>query len=122
MTVPRAPFVQESVLRLDVGADPAAPGGAVTVALCGSWLHDGPCPLAPHHNEVRDSGEVTVLRTVFVVDPDREAEVRSRIRAALAAGRVGAETPAWSLVSSDAAALGAGETISPVGSPRPPPG
>ena len=34
-----------------------APGGAITVALCGSWDHEPPCPLAPHHTRAHRSGD-----------------------------------------------------------------
>ena len=36
-------------VRLAEGADRAAPGGAVTPALCGAWDHEPPCPIAQHH-------------------------------------------------------------------------
>ena len=81
----REPFVQAATLDLDAGADPAALGGAVTVALCGHWEHDGACRW-PHHSRVEDVAGSFELRTVFLAGPDEEADVRERIGAALAGG------------------------------------
>ena len=41
-------FVHEAAIELADGADPRAPGGAITVALCGHWEHEPPCRW-PHH-------------------------------------------------------------------------
>jgi len=84
----RSVFAHEAVLRMDAAADLRAPGAAITVGLCGHWEHEPPCPLAPHHTEARRSDEEVHLRTLFAVEPEREAEVRERIRAALAVGRL----------------------------------
>jgi hypothetical protein len=81
----RQPYVHEAELRLEPGADPRAPGGAVTVALCGSSEHEGPCRW-PHNNDHVVSGGATTFRTLFVVRPDEEAEVRELIDAALRGG------------------------------------
>jgi hypothetical protein len=56
----------------------------VTVALCGSWSHDGPCRW-PHHSELAPApaGEAPTLRTVFVAPPADEGEVRAWIERAL---------------------------------------
>ena len=75
--------VHRAVLSLSPGADRRAPGGAVTVALCGSWEHAPPCPLAPHHTAVAGPDEAVDVRVVFATAPDDEAEVRRRIEAAL---------------------------------------
>jgi hypothetical protein len=49
---------------MEPDADMRAPGAAVTVALCGHWDHEPPCPLAPHHVRVdEDDGELRVLRS-----------------------------------------------------------
>lgn len=42
-------------LSMSPGADLAAPGAAVTVALCGHWKHEPPCPLAAHHTSTTRS-------------------------------------------------------------------
>ena len=88
--------------------DVGAPGAAITVALCGHWEHEPPCPLAPHHTAAEPEGEELRLRTLFAVEPEREQEVRERIREALAAGRVvgpdGRESR-WELRSSAPAAV-----------------
>ena len=38
-------------ILLEPGSDERAPGGAVTVALCGHWDHDGPCRW-PHFSTI----------------------------------------------------------------------
>jgi hypothetical protein len=66
--------------------DERALGAAVTRALCGTWDHDGPCPLAAHHTGVlRDGADVT-LRILFAAEPRAELRVRSLINGALAGG------------------------------------
>lgn len=69
-------------------SDLGAPGAAITVELCGHWEHEPPCPLAPHHTAAERVDDEVRLRTLFVVEPGREAEVRERIASALAAGRL----------------------------------
>ncbi|MFD1505973.1 hypothetical protein FE374_18765 [Georgenia yuyongxinii] len=84
----REPFVHEAVLVLAPDTDTRAPGAAITVALCGHWDHEPPCPLAPHHTAVLPDGVDLRVRTVFVTEPGHEDEVRRRIETALAAGRL----------------------------------
>jgi hypothetical protein len=84
----REPYAHDAVLSLPVGADEAAPGAAVTVELCGHWRHDPPCPVAPHHTRAHREGDDLHVRVLFAAEPKREMEVRRRIDAALAAGRV----------------------------------
>jgi hypothetical protein len=98
----RQAFVQEAVLLMEPYADVRAPGAAVTVALCGHWDHEPPCPLAPHHVSANeDNGELRV-RILFAAEPDREGEVRHLIEKALS-GQLkfpdGFTTP-WQLRSS----------------------
>ena len=79
----RQAFAHEAILSMAPGADEGAPGAAVTVALCGHWEHEPPCPLAPHHvhsQRVRDSLHVRVL---FATEPVNEGEVRRRVERAL---------------------------------------
>ena len=78
-------FVHEAELTLAPGGDERAPGGAVTVALCGSWEHEGPCRW-PHHTEIERDGERVVLRTVFAVPSAEEGRVRDLIARALMQG------------------------------------
>jgi hypothetical protein len=98
----REAFAHDAVLTLDADGDDRAPGGAITVALCGSWTHEPPCPLAPHHTAVQRSGQDVTLRVLFAAAPDDEARVRALIDGALAHGEGadpdGARTP-WRLVS-----------------------
>jgi len=82
----RRAFAHDAVLALDDGGDERAPGGAITVALCGSWSHEPPCPLAPHHTDARrDGGEVT-LRVLFAAATEDEDRVRALVDEALARG------------------------------------
>ena len=85
MTGPQ-PFAHDAVLTLDHGGDERAPGGAITVALCGSWSHEPPCPLAPHHTRVHRSGTEVTLRLLFAADPADEPRVRPLVDEALARG------------------------------------
>jgi len=87
--VTRTAYAHEAVLILDSGGDARAPGGAITVALCGHWDHEPPCPLAPHHTDVKPAGDDTVrLRVLFAAEPDDEPRVRSLIGEALSSGRL----------------------------------
>ncbi len=55
----------------------------MTVALCGHWEHEPPCPLAPHHTQVdRIGGEVRV-RILFAAQPHLEGAIRELIESAL---------------------------------------
>jgi hypothetical protein len=92
----RQPFAHDAVITLAPDADIAAPGGAVTAELCGHWQHPPPCPLAPHHTAAQRRGAQVHLRILFATEPEREAEVRTRIGRALAA---------WEVRSSAAGAL-----------------
>jgi hypothetical protein len=82
-------------LRGDVNAL----GGAVTVALCGHWEHDGPCRW-PHHTTSATAGDEVVTTVRFDASPPEEQQVRELIREALAAGsQVGPDgtTTTWRL-------------------------
>ena len=100
------PFVHGAEF-LNPGADSAAPGGTVTIALCGSWDHEGACRW-PHHSHAdwhEGRGEV---RVVFVADADEEAAVRKLIDKALADGCCTAPdgtTSRWTLVARGASDL-----------------
>lgn len=99
----RRAYAHEAILVMDDGADLDAPGGAITVALCGGWDHPPPCPLAPHHSRATRADGTVVVRTLFATTPDLEATVREQVGAALADGKQA--DPAgvvsrWRLVSS----------------------
>ena len=79
-------FVHEAAIDLANGADPRAPGGAITVALCGHWEHEPPCRW-PHHTDITPEGDRHVVRTVFTAAPEEEPAVRQRIVEALESGR-----------------------------------
>jgi hypothetical protein len=78
-------FVQCAEVRLEADADPAAPGGAVTLALCGSWDHAGACRWPHHTSATWDDGRGEV-RVLFVAEEAEEMHVRDLIEHALAGG------------------------------------
>ncbi|MBW8709799.1 MAG: hypothetical protein JF631_01565 [Mycobacterium sp.] len=85
----RAAYAHDAVVILDSGGDSGAPGGAITVALCGDWDHEPPCPLAPHHTDATPVGDdMFRLRVLFAADPADEQRVRSLITEALSSGRL----------------------------------
>jgi hypothetical protein len=89
--VTREAYAHDAVLTLDSGGDENAPGGAITVALCGSWSHEPPCPLAPHHTRAHRSGSEVTLRVLFAAEPDDEPRVRTLLQDVL--GRGWGDTP-----------------------------
>ena len=82
----RERFAHDALLSMEPGADDRAPGGVITVALCGSWEHEPPCPLAPHHTRAERAGDEIRLRVLFAAEPDEESRVRAMIDDALAGG------------------------------------
>ena len=89
----RRAYVFESQLELVPGTDTRAPGGAVTVALCGHWDHEGPCRW-PHHSAIDADSTPVHLRTVFACSPAEVDEVHAAIDAAVR------NHPDWTVVSS----------------------
>ncbi len=100
----RTAYAHDAVVIVDPGGDPRAPGGAITVALCGHWDHEPPCPLAPHHTDASPAGDGTVrLRVLFGTDD--EERVRSLIAQALTSGRLAGpdgRVTTWAVKSSSA--------------------
>jgi hypothetical protein len=84
----RAAYAHDAVVILDPGGDSRAPGGAITVALCGHWDHEPPCPLAPHHTEATTDDDGVRLRVLFAAEPRDEERVRTLIAQALSSGRL----------------------------------
>lgn len=84
----RQGFAHEAVVLMAADGDVRAPGAAITVALCGHWDHDPPCPLAPHHTATERSGDEVRLRVLFAAEPADEAAVRGRIETALSQGHL----------------------------------
>lgn len=78
-------YVHEATVVLASGADPRAMGGAITVALCGTWDHEPPCRW-PHHTDIVTAGDRHAVRTKFTVEPSDEPIVRQKIVAALKSG------------------------------------
>jgi hypothetical protein len=105
----RAAYAHDAVVILDPGGDSRAPGGAITVALCGHWDHEPPCPLAPHHTDATPGGDDTIrLRVLFAADPADEERVRSLIGQALSSGRLtgpDGRVTRWMVQSSAAGAV-----------------
>jgi len=85
MTFELQAFVHEASLALEHGADPRAPGGAVTVSLCGSWDHEGACRW-PHNNEIDTGSAPARFRTVFVADAAESSQIHALIDTALRGG------------------------------------
>jgi hypothetical protein len=74
-------------VRLDAAGDTAAPGGAVTAALCGHWEHDGPCRW-PHSTRAIERGGALVLDINVECSPADDDDVRRLVAAALAVGEI----------------------------------
>lgn len=109
----RQPFAHEALLTMDRDADTAAPGAAVTVALCGHWEHEPPCPLSPHHIAAEWAEDNVRVRVLFAVEAQQESEVRQRIDRALSGGEsAGPDGVAtrWQLLSSAQSAVRSTET------------
>ncbi|MEO6502089.1 MAG: hypothetical protein ABIQ09_09280 [Jatrophihabitantaceae bacterium] len=102
----RQAFAHTAELSMPAGDDPAAVGAAITIALCGHWEHEPPCPLSPHHTCADRDGETVRVRTLFAAEPDQASEVRRRIEQALRSGeqsRPDGATARWRLLRSEAA-------------------
>lgn len=81
----RPTFVQCADVLLEPDGSAAAPGGAVTLALCGSWDHAGACRW-PHKTSVVWDGCQGRVRVVFVAGEEDEKHVRVLINQALVGG------------------------------------
>ncbi len=95
-------FVHEADLDLADGVDDRAPGGAVTVALCGHWEHTGRCRWR-HNNAICVDENPARFRTLFVSPPEEEREVRARIEQALGT------SAEWSVVTTRPRPVAPGE-------------
>jgi hypothetical protein len=84
----RQAFAHDAVLIMPEDANTQAPGAAITVALCGHWQHEPPCPLAPHHTRAERINGKVLLRTLFAAEPDQESTIRRRIDQALSRGHL----------------------------------
>ena len=108
----RLAYAHDAVVQLDADADRRAPGAAITVALCGHWEHEPPCPLAPHYAGVADEDGLLRVRILFATEPENEAEVRRRIDAALSGGELAGpdeRTTGWRLRESGPSGVRASE-------------
>jgi hypothetical protein len=96
-------FAHDVVLRMAPHADIRAPGGAITVALCGDWDHQPPCPIARHHTRAVRVDDDVHLRILFATEPERELLVRQRMNRALESGQLrgpDGRFSAWQVLSS----------------------
>jgi len=82
----RSAYAHDALLEPEPTLDHRAPGGAVTLALCGSIDHPPPCPLAPHHTTVEVEGSRLRVRVLFAVETADEPRVRALVEGALASG------------------------------------
>ena len=108
----RVGYAHDAVVAMQAGGSPNAPGGAIANALCGSWDHPPPCPLAPHHVSSEVRGDDVVLRVSFAADPVDEQRIRRLIDEALAAGEVtdpDGNADTWRLRSTAAGRVRPGE-------------
>jgi hypothetical protein len=111
----RHAFAHNAELVMPATTDDGAPGAAITVALCGHWEHQPPCPLAPHHTRADRDGDTVRIRTLFAAEPAQAEEVRRRIEQALRAGELvppagtGRPTARWQLRHSEPGELTEGE-------------
>ncbi|ODR06929.1 hypothetical protein BHQ15_12245 [Mycolicibacillus koreensis] len=80
----RLGYAHDAVVQVYPGGSPNALGAAITLALCGSWDHPPPCPLASHHTANNVIGEDVSLRILFAADAADEPRVRRLIGEALA--------------------------------------
>ncbi len=108
----REVFAHQAVVSMEPDGDIRAPMAAITVALCGHWEHEPPCPLAPHHTQAKqieggqiEGGQIeggVSVRILFATEAGNETEVRRRINAALTGGPVcdSGVTLQWRLLSS----------------------
>ena len=81
-------FAHAIAVFLTHGSDARAIGGAVTVALCGRWDHEGPCRWPHLTTVVARRGDEVEARVDFTCGDDEEDEVRRRIAAAIHTGRL----------------------------------
>ncbi len=75
----REAFAIDVALTLDAGADSRAPGGEVSVALCGHWEHEGACRW-PHNSRIDCDADLAHLRTVVIAPDEDRAEVVRRVQ------------------------------------------
>ena len=93
------PFAIDVELALRPGTDERAPGGEVTVALCGHWEHEGACRW-PHNSAFAAPSH---LRTVVSADAADRAEIISRVEQQLRADE------RWAVVGFATGEIAAGE-------------
>jgi hypothetical protein len=78
----------EAVLELEADADAAAPGAAVTIALCGHWQHEGTCRWPHRTSVISQDGRVLHVRILYAASAAEQHEVGSRIATSLNRGEL----------------------------------
>ncbi len=102
MSEPRRPYAHDAVIVAGPDEDDRAPGGAITIALCGDQEHEPPCPLAAHYPGVIRAGDRLRLHVLFAAAPADVDEVRRLIDETLHSR--------WQVVESGAGVIAADET------------
>ena len=108
----RHAYAHDAVVVMEPGGSSNAPGGAIATALCGSWDHPPPCPLAPHHVAHRLVGDELELRVLFATEAADEPRVRRLIGEALGSGELTGPdglVTAWRLKSTAASDIRSSE-------------
>jgi hypothetical protein len=102
-------YAHDAVVVLAPGGDSRALGGAITIALCGYWDHEPPCPLAPHHTDATpEDDDMVRVRILFAAESDDEERVRTLIGEALSSGRLegpDGRVTRWKVQSSSASSV-----------------
>jgi hypothetical protein len=107
----RQAHAHDATVRVDHDGDPAAIGAAITVALCGHWEHDGPCPIAPHHTSWHhdpNAGAIVHVRTLYAVTDEEHDDAVGRLRDGLAIGTLtgpDGRTTSWRLLDDKPSAV-----------------
>ena len=108
----RQAYAHDAVLIMGPDEDTRAPGGAITVELCGRLDHEPPCPVAAHYTHVERAGDEVRLHILFATEPGRSGDVRHGIDRALRAGRFAGPdgtTTTWQLRESRPATVAPAE-------------
>lgn len=93
-----------ATVEFNAGADSRAAGGAVTVALCGHWEHEGACRW-PHYTETETIAHQHRLTIDFTCEESDLDEVSSKIHGAIKKGRQAGPDGSineWQLISIEA--------------------
>ncbi|MGB0646565.1 MAG: hypothetical protein ACPGQS_05275 [Bradymonadia bacterium] len=82
---PLYPHSSTFLIRLEDGGDVRAPGGAVTLELCGSWSHEGECRY-PHFTSANNEGAEVRITVDFSAPTAEIPQITERIKNAIRRG------------------------------------